>query len=248
MLLKLKVKDFDFDKIFNSGLFYFFYDCTPERVVYFNNKFIELKFRQEGKYLLIKCSEELSGDEKRKLVARIKHCFGLNENLEEFYEICKRDKVLRRFLDRIVGTRIISAFSDFEALVGAIISQNNSYRNYRKQMFRLYKRLNFVQKNYKEAILRKLGVGYKVSYLVEVANNFGKVELEKIRGIGKYSINLFRIFQLRDYSSFYVDCLIEKIFREEYGIEGDLEKISTKLFSNYRGLAEAYLQRFFEVK
>ena len=74
------------------------------------------------------------------------------------------------------------------------------------------------------------------------------MELEKIKGIGKYSINLFRIFQLRDYSSFYVDCLIEKIFREEYGIEGDLEKISTKLFSNYRGLAEAYLQRFFEVK
>jgi 3-methyladenine DNA glycosylase/8-oxoguanine DNA glycosylase len=168
--------------------------------------------------------------------------------LREFYEICKKDKVLSRFLDRIIGTRIISAFSDFEALVGAIISQNNSYRNYRKQMFKLYKRLNFVQSNYKERILKELGIGYKVKYLVELANKFGKVELEKIKGIGKYSLNLFRIFQLRDYNSFYVDCLIEKIFREEYRIKSNLEKISKKLFSNYRGLAEAYLQRFFEVK
>ena len=248
MLLEIKTNDFDFKKTFNSGLFYFFYEDKPKRVVYLNGKFIELEFWQEFKNLKVKTSERLNSQEKDFLTGRIKECFGLNEEREVFYRICKKDEVLGRFLGQIKGTRIISAFTDFEALIGAVISQNNSYRNYRMQMNRLYKELNFIQGKYKEDFLRKLKIGYKAKYLNEVAKNFGKTDIEKIKGIGNYSVNLFRIFQLRDYNSFYVDCLIEKIFREEYGIKENFDKASKILFGRWRGLAEAYLQRFFEAK
>jgi hypothetical protein len=36
--------------------------------------------------------------------------------------------------------------------------------------------------------------------------------------------------------------------RENYGINKDFDENSIKLWGNYRGLAEAYLQRFFEQK
>lgn len=248
MFLNIKVRDFDFQKIFDSGLFYFFYEEGPKRVIHLNGRFIELKFWQDQDYLKIQTSERLDFQEKEFLVKRVKKCFGLEEDLSEFYKICSKDKVLGKYLDRIKESRILSAFTDFEALVGAVISQNNSYRNYRKQMNRVYKELNFIEGKFEEEKLRELGVGYKAQYLTELARSFGKIDIEKIRGIGNYSINLFRIFQLRDYNSFYVDCLVEKIFREEYGIESNFEEASRKLFGKWRGLAVAYLQRFFEVK
>lgn len=48
------------------------------------------------------------------------------------------------------------------------------------------------------------------------------------------------------YESFYVDCLLVRIMRENYGVKSDYEGASRKLWGRYRGLAEAFLQRFFE--
>ena len=246
--IRIKTKDFDFLKTFNSGLFYFFYEKTPIRKVYFNNKTIELSFKQEKENLIIDSSHDLDKREKEFLKQRIIYCFGLHENLEDFYILCENDKVLKEYLPKIKKTRIVSAFSDFEALVGAIVSQNNSYRNYRNQMGRIYKKINFVKSNYREKNMENLRIGYKLSYLIELTKNFEKSKIKDIKGIGNYSINLFNIFQKRDYNSFYVDCLTEKIMKENYGIPKSFEKESTKIWGSYRGLAEAYLQRFFEKK
>jgi len=247
MIIKIKTKDFNFQKTFDSGLFYFFYEDEPIREVYIG-ELVNLKFKQIKNELIISCSKELKKEHKNSLVKRIKYCFGLEEDLTEFYKICKKDVVLKNYLDKIKETRIFSAFSDFESLVGAIISQNNSYRNYRKQMLAVYKKLNFIQENYTEKNLSGLKLGYKIPFLVFLARNFGKIEISKIKGIGNYSKNLFEIFQKRNYNSFYIDCLTEKIMREKYKIKGNLEEESKKLWGKYRGLAEAYLQRFFEVK
>ncbi|MEJ2568290.1 MAG: hypothetical protein P8Z50_05390, partial [candidate division WOR-3 bacterium] len=132
--------------------------------------------------------------------------------------------------------------------IGAIVSQNNSYRNYRNQMNKIYRKINFIKSNYKEKNMKNLRIGYKLSYLMELSRNFEKSNIKDIKGIGNYSINLFNIFQKRDYNSFYVDCLTEKIMKENYGISYSFEEESKVLWGNYRGLAEAYLQRFFEKK
>jgi len=111
----------------------------------------------------------------------------------------------------------------------------------------LYKKINFKRSRYL-GNLRNFKVGYKSGYLNALAGNYGKIPAGKIKGIGKYSIGLFEIFQKRDYEAFYVDCLTEKIMRENYGIKSGYERASRKLWGRYRGLAEAFLQRFFEKK
>ncbi|MBN1695545.1 hypothetical protein JW879_09125 [candidate division WOR-3 bacterium] len=246
--IRIRTKDFDFLKTFNSGLFYFFYEDDPVRKVYFDNRPVELIFRQEGGNLIIDSADDLKSAEIEILNRRISYCFGLHEDLRDFYALCKKDKVLRNYLPRIEKTRIVSAFSDFEALVGAIVSQNNSYRNYRKQMRRVYRKANFLRANYREKQLEELHIGYKISYIMELVRNFEKLNIKDIKGIGNYSINLYNIFQKRDYDSFYIDCLTEKIMREKYNINKDFEEMSKELWREYRGLAEAYLQRFFEQK
>lgn len=245
MILKIKAKDLDFKKTFNSGLFYFFYEEEPVRKIYFDNEFLNLEFKQKEKFLILKITGVLRKGEE--LTNRIKYCFGLNENLKEFYNICEKDIVLKNHLNKIRETKVISAFSDFEALVGVIVSQNNSYKNYRKKMLEIYRKLNFVPENFIKEDLINLKLGYKLPYLINLSKNFGK-KLDEIKGIGPYSKNLFEIFQKRDYNAFYIDCLTEKIMREKYKIKGNIEEASRKLWGKYRGLAEAYLQRFFEVK
>ena len=246
--IKIKTKDFDFLKTFNSGLFYFFYEETPIRKVHFNNRTIELSFKQEKDNLIIDLPHNINKNEKEFLKKRIIYCLGLHENLKDFYNLCEKDKVLKDYLPKIKKTRIVSAFSDFEALIGAIVSQNNSYRNYRNQMNKIYRKINFIKSNYKEKNMKNLRIGYKLSYITELTRNFEKLNIKDIKGIGNYSINLFNIFQKRDYNSFYVDCLTEKIMKENYGISNSFEEESKVLWGNYRGLAEAYLQRFFEKK
>ncbi len=245
MILKIETNDFDFKKTFNSGLFYFFYEKEPTKEIYFNNEFLDLEFEQKEKILLVKITGVLR--KKKELTKRIKYCLGLDENLEVFYKICEKDIVLKNHLNKIKGTRIISAFSDFEALVGAIVSQNNSYKNYRKKMLEICRKLNFVPENFTKENLVDLGLGYKLPYLINLAKNFDG-DLDEIKGIGPYSKNLFEIFQKRNYDAFYIDCLTEKIMSEKYKINGNMEEASRKLWGEYRGLAEAYLQRFFEVK
>jgi len=245
--MRIKTKDFDFLKVFKSGLFYFFYAAKPERTVILKNRKINLRFKQKNGYLYITPDKKINVSEKNFLIKRIRYCFGINEDMNEFYEICRKDTVLKTLLSKIKKTRVISAFSDFEALVGAVVSQNNSYGNYRRQMYLLYRNLNFKKRKYL-GNLRKFKVGYKSDYLNELAENYGKAALDKIKGLGKYSLSLFEIFQKRNYGAFYVDCLTEKIMRENYGVKSDFEGASRKLWGKYRGLAEAFLQRFFEKK
>jgi len=247
MILKLKIPEkFDFKKTFDSGLFYFFYEDEPVRMIYLDGSFRNVKISREADTLLINVSRLKTKN--LRLTQRLNYCLGLNEELTEFYKICRKDPVLKSRIRDIETTRIISAFSDFEALVGAIVSQNNSYRNYRKKMREIYRELNFVPENFTENNLKNMGLGYKLPFLICLAKDFGKKDLNEIRGIGPYSRQLFEIFQKRNYSAFYMDCLTEKIMRERYGIHNDFEEESWRLWGNWRGLAEAYLQRFFEVK
>ncbi len=243
----IKVKDFDFEKTFHSGLFYFFYGHSPERKIIHGRKLINLRFSQKNSSLRVDAGRSLRENEKNLIKKRLRYCFGADEDMSEFYSLCSRDRVLKNFLPRIKGTRIISAYSDFEALVGAIVSQNNSYMHYRRQMLKLYGKLNFKREKYLSN-LEKFRLGYKSAYIKNLASNYGKIPLAEIKGIGAYSLNLFEIFQKRNYGAFYIDCLTEKIMKESYHITSGMDNASKKLWGPWRGLALAYLQRFFEQK
>ena len=115
MRIKIALSDFDFGKIFRSGLFYFFYGDSPERKILIGNKPLKLDFIQKGSFLHIRSDTPLPAAEVKKIRERIKYCFGIDEDLGEFYSICRKDAVLKNYLRKIRKTRIFSAFTDFEA-------------------------------------------------------------------------------------------------------------------------------------
>ncbi|HLE07209.1 MAG TPA: hypothetical protein VI933_01130 [archaeon] len=242
--------DFDFEKILMSKPFYFFYSPEPERKVFLDGQFFNLSFKQSEQELIINVDKKLNPAQTQFLKSRIQFCLGTNENMGRFYEMCKADLVLHKLLPRIRGTRMVSAFSDFEALVGCIISQNNSFRNYLATMQHLYQELNFEPKNYLQP-LRKFKVGYKEQFLQGLAKlylqNFRFDGSTKIKGLGKYSFALFDIFQRRNFAGFYWDTLTERILREHYKIsttEKTSHAAAQKLWGDYCGLAEILLQKF----
>ena len=249
-IFKFKVKDFDFEKTFKQGLFYFFYQKEPKRKIFWEKELIDLSFWQKGETLFMKAQGKLKNE--KKLLQRIEYCFGLKEDMTRFYKLCQKDKFLKKILSWIKNTRIISAFSNFEAIVGAIVSQRNSYKNYRLQMEKIYQKTFFIKERFKKKTLSPLKLGYKLKYLLSLKEKFKEDmkedELLSLPGIGKYSLELFLVFQKRDWKRFYVDCLTEKIMRECYGIKKDFEKSAKKLWGNFRGLVLLYLQRFFEKK
>ncbi|MCD6311541.1 MAG: hypothetical protein J7M11_03685, partial [Elusimicrobia bacterium] len=54
-MFSIKIKDFDFEKTFHSGLFYFFYGEAPERKIIHGRKLINLRFSQKNSTLNVSC-------------------------------------------------------------------------------------------------------------------------------------------------------------------------------------------------
>jgi len=69
--VKIKTNDFDFLKIFKSGLFYFFYEDTPERSVLLKNRKINLRFLQKNGYLYVTPDKKINTYEKKFLIQEL---------------------------------------------------------------------------------------------------------------------------------------------------------------------------------
>ncbi|MCK4551042.1 MAG: hypothetical protein KAT91_03745, partial [Candidatus Aenigmarchaeota archaeon] len=163
--------------------------------------------------------------------------------------------------DVIYGNRLLSAYDDFEALASIIASQNVTFSQYKKMVGKIVDifgegvyfpiALEVLQK---KELLKECGLGYRTEFIENIAEhmrfrNCANLDtLHTVKGIGPYSLDIFRLFQLRDYNAFYVDVLIKKIFRENYGFEWETDKdvrdFSKRKFGKFRGLAEIYLQKF----
>jgi len=239
--------DFNLNSVLLAKPFYFFYNNEPKKRIFENNKEQILNFSQEKNKLIVTSEKKIS----EKTLERVKFCFGINEDLSSFYKICQKDKVLSNFTEKIKNIKILSAFSDFEAVIGCIVSQNISFGQYIKKM-NLMEDFGFFPENFLKNDLSKFKLGYKEKYIKNVSEFFlkkeisNKEELKDIKGIGEYSINLYTIFQKRDYSCFYWDCLIEKIFLENYALKlskkQGIEK-ANELWGDFRGLSEVFLQK-----
>ncbi|MDD5417787.1 MAG: hypothetical protein PHW96_02760 [Candidatus Nanoarchaeia archaeon] len=234
--------DFNLNKTLNYKPFLFLFKQKPERTVKYKNTLINLTLNQNNNLLNIETDRKVDEN----FVNRIRYCLGAEENLEQFYMLCRNDKVLSDYIDKIKGIRIVSAFSDFEALVSIICSQMVGFEQYLKTLVKIYDSYGYFPE--KEDILEKpekldsCSLGYRKKFILNLAENYGKVPIEKIKGLGAYSINIFNIFQKRNYSFFYKDCLIDKIAREYYNSVDSVEL--SRNWGDWRGLAEVYLQKF----
>ncbi len=257
--------DFNLGKILKYKPFFFFYGDGSNRGVMLPSGPAELSFSQKGNKLVVKASRDLFSDDEEAVKAMVNRCFGCSEEFGPFYKIVKKDPFLSKFSDRIQGNRILSAPTDFEAMTSIICSQNVSFAQYKVMIGKIFDAygppsLFPAPKDILKdtSILASCGVGYRSEYIVNMARFFdGKPDLiseedtkklAAIKGVGPYSLNIFRLFQRRDWSSFYVDSLIAKIVTEDYGenvtTPSGLRAFAEKQWGAYPGLAEVFLQKF----
>lgn len=260
--IDIKISDgFNLEKIMKFRPFFFFFNDEPVRTVLFHGTPLELRFKQNMWDLRVELNKEVSEDYKQALAQKIGFCFGANEKFGKFHVMCENDEVLSRFLDKIEGNRLISAFDDFEAIVSIICSQNVSFAQYKDMVRKLVQKYGYnnsfpaprtIIEN--AGNLKDCGVGYRDKFILEAAkklmlkSTLSDDDINNAHGIGPYSRDIFRLFQKRDYSAFYVDTLIKKIFKEEYGAtlesDADVRTFAKKKFGEFSGLAEIYLQKF----
>ena len=254
--------DFSLDNIVRHKPFFFFFSDKAERAVKVGGKLVTMSFFQEDLRLIVKYDSELDSSEVDFLKKRISYCLGTMDELSDLYSICQEDKVLLRFMDKIRGNRLLSAFSDFEALVSIICSQNVSFAQYKAMVAKIVDAYGSglvfpapCDVLSDTGLLKGCGVGYRADYIVNIARFMsGKdevddaYELSSVKGIGPYSIDIFMLFQKRQYDFFYVDSLIKKIIRDDYGsdllTEKDIRQFAKNHWGKYKGLCEVYLQKF----
>lgn len=261
MIIKIPLADdFDFLKILKYKPFFFFFGDKPVRAFLYKDKIVRASFFQDGGFLGINI-DGIVDDDVTFFRDRIAYCLGTSENLSDFYSIACDDEILSKHMDAMCGNRLLSAFTDFEAAVCIICSQNISFSLYKsivKKIVDVYGGGEFfpspMQILSKPELLAGCGVGYRDKFILDMCRYFRFIEdadtmrLSEIRGFGQYSLDIFRLFQLRDYNYFYVDRLIKKIFRGDYGAEllndHEVRNFARNKFGRYAGLAEVYLQKF----
>ncbi len=265
----LKIKcadDFDLEKTISNKPFLFFYDDSFSRGFVLNHKKVLAKFSQKGRMLMVELcsSRKLTLAEMEFLKKRLIFCLGCQESLDKFYVLVENDPVLMKYYDKIYGSRVLSAFDEFEALVSIVCSQNTTFPNYRglvNNLIELFGGGEYfptpaeILEN--EEKLDFARVGYRRGFIRELAKFFFKrgrfyipeeTELRRIKGIGAYSVNIYYLIQQRRYERFYFDRLIKNIFEQRYDhvceSEADAYRFARKRFDGYAGLAELYLQMF----
>lgn len=269
-MIKIKLKDdFDLGKIVRFRPFLFFAQDVPERVMLLDSGPARLSFSQEradgvqsggrragGGTLLVSADRELEKAEERALSEKLSFCLGAQEDLSAFYSMAREDPVLSRFRKEIQGNRLLSAPTDFEALASIICSQNVSFGQYKRMTQRVIAAYGFfplcLDVLGRPELLGSCGLGYRKQYVLNAAKFFSgggdSSGIIGIKGVGKYSRDIFELFQKRNYSSFYFDSLILKIIREEYGekveTESEARDFAGKQWGGYAGLAEVCLQKF----
>ncbi len=146
----------------------------------------------------------LAPETKQKAIEKISYQFGFNEDLREFYEKFKRDKVLAPFFKRFLGMRVNSGeVGLYTMLMVYIVLQNATVRRTVQMMNALLgkygKKVGFDKKEIyvfwtpeildraSEEDLRNLKVGYRAKFLKRISSDFvqGKINEEAIKGLPK---------------------------------------------------------------
>ncbi len=192
---------------------------------------------------------------------------GLAENLDEYYSLIAKDRLLGIICKRLRGIHMRAVASLWEGLLVGICQQNASFR----QGWLMVKRLREVLGEEliledigrtirtlpsPQAIIRKAntlrtaGVGYREKTILSAAKAFTTSDyetLEEIRGIGQYTARLARILALRKYDEFPVDRWFSRLIPWVYESEdvswdrAKVENYTRKLWGPWRGLSAVML-------
>ena len=187
---------------------------------------------------------------------------GVDEDLTNFYGLCKNDPLLGILAERFIGMRIRAVQNLWQGILISICQQNASFKQGWKMLLNIRRKLGkplqipnnprimFTYPSPRQVIekfdfLKDCRVGYRDKVILNAARFFlenESEELEKIKGIGQYSARLARILGLRKYDKFPVDrwfsVLIPKVYaNEDKWTIRRVEEFAAKKWDKWAGLA-----------
>ncbi len=163
----------------------------------------------------------------------LEEVLGLDEDLREFYEMIRDDPLLKCVAERYPGLRPRKVSLWAASLVG-IAQQNASFKQGWGTLHKLHKLASkrvkafgreylLFPKEVDEETLRKAGFGYRAKTVIELKKVIDEVscgnvdELLKVKGVGKYTLGLVKLFACRDYSAEILDRWLKAIYEKAYG-------------------------------
>lgn len=215
----------------------------------------------------IKSLYSLTTLDKKEIISKIYWCFGLKENLIDFYEICEADPFLKRAKEDLYGLKMRAFPSVFEALIEAICAQNmplsRVYLIMKLLCEKFGERIKFDDKvdytfpnfkSLKEISVEELSqckVGYRARYISEIVKTISKnkIDLETLKNLPTEKVSEI----LRSFKGVgqYTDNLVAIIgLKREDIVHLDLwtkEIISTLYFSK-RNISDKKILKFAKEK
>lgn len=238
---------------------------------FFNGKKLKIPLRYEKDCISIAIVEQIE-DKKLKvdyystsrdvniqeLEDRLIYYLGINEDLSEFYNLCKNDPLLKEVP---IGLHMRSC-DPWTAFLIAISQQNASFRQGWYMLYRLYKYYGkqvlvgneiviLLPKpedliRHGEKVLKDCGYGYRSSIVIEVAKKIIESKdqdtrrlLKGIKGIGPYTYGLSCVIAYRMYELPVIDRWVKGLY-ESIGIK-DVDKYLKSAFGKWQGLVTWFL-------
>jgi len=198
----------------------------------------------------------------------VRFIFGLDENLDEFYNSVRNDPLLGILSGELRGIHLRAVQDIWDGLIIGICQQNTSFYNGWRSLIKLRKlfgkRIYLPGKSVEyytyprpdsilnfAPYLRKTGIGYRSKIILNVAREYikreGKIEnLEDLKYIGPYTSAITRVMALREYSVFPLDrwftrLLTHVYFNDEEVSREELIKFIDKKWGRWKGLAAVFI-------
>ncbi|MBI2625386.1 MAG: hypothetical protein HYW70_03590 [Candidatus Nealsonbacteria bacterium] len=133
----------------------------------------------------------------KKLIPEIKYRFNTENDIADFINRFKKDRVLAPFIKKWKGMKPVAANSLYETLIIYIVLQNATVRRTHQMLENLFKRFGKRVKfdgkilsafwkpraiaRVSEDVLRKLKLGYRAKFLKRISEQFASGEIDEYR-------------------------------------------------------------------
>lgn len=201
-------------------------------------------------------------------ISDVRFIFGLDENLNNFYELVRDDPLLGILSRELKGIHLRAVQDIWAGLIIGICQQNTSFYNGWKSLIKLRKllgnRILIPAKNIEyytypspESILnyasylKRTGIGYRSKIILQVAKEYmekeGRIDdIEELKYVGPYTSAIAKIMALREYAVFPLDRWFTKLLTHVYFNDKEVEKDELLRFidnkwGKWKGLAAIFI-------
>jgi len=214
-----------------------------------NGRTISYSISKKPNALTINTSDTISSTEKDELKAMIDYMFRLDEDFDEFYQLCRKHRELQDVAKLRAG-RLLRSSIFFEDLVKTLCTTNTSWtqtKNMTNQLIGLVGNGAFPSPTEilgfgREKLNQELSLGYRSDYLFDLAIRYDSTnsdlkysDLKKlsskeatktvrsIRGFGEYATNHVLMI-LGFYDTIPVDCEVKQYLMTEKNLQNVTRK------------------------